>query len=338
MVPAYGEADKDPGTIARMFERDKDELRALGMPIRVRDEESEEGMVQRYSMRASETYLPYLALASSGGSQKPAKVPPPGYRDVTSLAFEPGELSVLLRGARCAKATGDATLANDADSAIRKLTHDFGIALGSVAGESEFDAVRAAEASVAPIATLLGDALLRRKSVSFKYHSMNRDVTERRAVEPYGLFFSSGHWYLAGRDTSNGELRKFRLSRMSEVESNSKKPQSADYEIPNNFRLAEHARAKGPWELGDGPAEEMVVGIRGESGATRAVKSLGAAVEGSANRRCFQVRRVDSFARWIMSFAGEVVPVSPQRLIEQYRLIVSATLQSYNTVSPTGRT
>jgi hypothetical protein len=30
-----------------------------------------------------------------------------------------------------------------------------------------------------------------------------------------------------------------------------------------------------------------------------------------------------------MSFAGEVVPVSPQRLIDQYRLIVSATLDLY---------
>ena len=327
MVPAYGAA-KEEDTIARMFERDKDELRAIGLPIRVREEESDEGMLQRYYMKASEMYLPYLTLASRCGAGT-GKVPPAGYRSVPALAFEPGELSVLLRGARCAKATGDPALAHDAESAIRKLTYDFGVALGSVAGESESDAVRIPEPTTAPIVSVLGDALLRRKRVTFTYHSMNRDVTDRRTVEPYGLFFSSGHWYLAGPDASNGELRKFRVSRMSDVEPNTKKPQSADYEIPAHFRLAAHARTKVPWELGDGPAEEMVVEVRGESGATRAVRSLGEAVHGHADRRRFHVRRVDSFARWIMSFAGEVVPVSPQRLIDQYRMIVLSTLELY---------
>ena len=326
MVPAYG-ADKEEDAVARMFERDKDELRAIGLPIRVREEESDEGMLQRYYMRAGETYLPYLALASRGDGAT-TRVPPVGYRSVPTLAFEPGELPVLLRGARCAKATGPA-LAQDADSAIRKLTYDFGVALGSVAGESESDAVRIPEPTTAPTVCMLGDALLRRKRVAFTYHSMNRDVTDRRTVEPYGLFFSSGHWYLAGQDVSNGELRKFRLSRMSDVEANTKKPQSSDYEIPAHFRLAVHARTKDPWELGDAPAEEMIIEVCGESGATRAVTSLGEAVDGQANRRRFQVRRVDSFARWIMSFAGEVVPVSPQRLIDQYRTIVSSTLGLY---------
>src|SRR5215510_5916749 len=63
LVPAYG-ATKDPATIARMFERDKDELRALGIPIRVREEETDEGVAERYYIKARDLYLPYLALAS----------------------------------------------------------------------------------------------------------------------------------------------------------------------------------------------------------------------------------------------------------------------------------
>lgn len=85
LVPAYGEA-KDSATLARMFERDKDELRALGLPIRVRDGDTENGETQRYYMKASEMYLPYLALASRAAGSVPARhVPPPGYRDVSTI-------------------------------------------------------------------------------------------------------------------------------------------------------------------------------------------------------------------------------------------------------------
>ena len=335
MVPAYG-ADREGVTILRMFERDKDELRALGIPIRVREEETDDGVLQRYQIKANEMYLPYLTLASQQ-PKRPAKVPPEGYRDVPQLVFEPGELSALLRAANCTRAAGHPVLAHDAESAIRKLTYDLGVALGSTAGESESDSVRPAEASVASTVSTLGGALLRHKTVTFDYHSMNRDVNDRRTVEPYGLFFISGHWYLAGRDAASGELRKFRVNRISGLEANAKKPQSVDYVIPPEFRLADHARAKDPWELGDAPAEEMIVEIRGESGATQAVHSLGAAVARSPRRRCFQVRRVDSFVRWIMSFAGEVIPVSPPHLVEQYKSVVAATLNIYSPAESAAR-
>ena len=93
-----------------MFERDKDELRALGLPIRVKDEETEDGMTQRYQIKASEMYLPYLALASRAAGSAPRPIPPAGYRTVPTLAFEPDELSALIRAARQTKAVGDPAL------------------------------------------------------------------------------------------------------------------------------------------------------------------------------------------------------------------------------------
>ena len=316
-------------TVDRMFERDKDELRALGLPIRVRLEETDEGQVQRYYIKASEMYLPYLALAARGSGSSTPRVPPSGYRSVPTIAFEPDELSVLIHAARKAKAVGVAPLARDAASAIQKLTYDLGASLGSTAGESDDHAARVAEPHAAPNVSLLGEALLRRKQVSFVYRSMNRDVTDARTVEPYGLFFSGGHWYLAGRDAQSGAVRSFRVSRMERMAANDKKPQSADYEIPNSFRLAAHARTKQSWELGDDAPEEMIVEIRGDSGASLAARTLGAAVDDAPNRRRFRVRRVDSFVRWIMSFAGEVVPISPPSLVEQYRAVIGATAALY---------
>jgi predicted DNA-binding transcriptional regulator YafY len=236
---------------------------------------------------------------------------------------------MLIRAARCARSVGDDTFAHDAESAISKLTYDFGVALGSVAGESERDAAVDTDAHSAPALRALGDALLRRKTVTFEYHSMNRDAVDRRTVEPYGLFFASGHWYLAGRDTSLGALRKFRLSRIRDLAKNAKKPQTPDYEVPKDFNLAAEARSKEAWELGDQAPEDMIVEIRGDSSAT-AVGSLGDAVEGAPNRRRFRVRRADSFVRWIMSFAGAVAPISPPSLVEHYDRVVAATLAQYN--------
>jgi proteasome accessory factor B len=187
-----------------------------------------------------------------------------------------------------------------------------------------------ADAASAPAVSTLGQALLRRKRVRFGYHSINRDATDDRSVEPFGLFFLSGHWYLAARDVESGELRSFRVSRVRSLDVNDKKPQSADYAIPAEFSLAAHARAKEPWEIGDDAPVEMVVEFRGESGASVAARSLGAEVPGAPLRRRFQVRRVDSFVRWLMSFAGEAVPVSPDELRDQYRAVVARALAVYS--------
>src|SRR5262249_50704337 len=142
--PAYGR-DADDATIARMFERDKDELRALGIPIRVVAEDIEEGEVQRYTVRPREMYLPFLALGASTRT-----IPPAGYRSLPTLSFEPDELRALLLAARRAKTVGEPTLARDAESAIRKLTHDVGLALGAVAGEPDEHSAQLQDEGSAP--------------------------------------------------------------------------------------------------------------------------------------------------------------------------------------------
>src|SRR5689334_5179103 len=172
-VPGYG-GDQTDATRARMFERDKDELRALGIPIRVRANDTEDGEEQRYYIRASELYLPYLS-PSARIRGKPS-VPPAGYRSLPTLVFEPDELSALIQAARVTKSAGVDALSSDATSAIQKLTYDLGAAIGSAVGESDDHAVRLPEQGTAPTVTTLGDALLRRKTVSFAYRSMNRDV------------------------------------------------------------------------------------------------------------------------------------------------------------------
>lgn len=95
-VPSYANPAQARDARARMFERDKDELRAFGVPI-----ESVELDVDMYGYRikAADFYLPYLVATASSRPVKPAKVDKYGYRSLRNLAFEPDELAVVAESA-----------------------------------------------------------------------------------------------------------------------------------------------------------------------------------------------------------------------------------------------
>jgi predicted DNA-binding transcriptional regulator YafY len=69
--------------------------------------------------------------------------------------------------------------------------------------------------------------------VQLRYRSARGEHTERR-VDPYGVAFHSGHWYLAAHDHLRGEMRTFRLDRVLGVEATRE-----TFERPDGFDLSE---------------------------------------------------------------------------------------------------
>ncbi|MDO8501627.1 MAG: WYL domain-containing protein [Gemmatimonadaceae bacterium] len=183
-IPGYLDSSKKKDALMRMFERDKDELRSFGIAIET--QQIEDGEATGYRLEKKGFYLPYLSLAREGkGASQRRKPDKYGYR-----------------------ALGDPVLTEEVDSAIRKLAFD--LPLRDV--ESVSDPERAVHAA-APrdsVFEAMNDALTRRKSVTFDYRTMATDKSSRRTIEPYGLFFLSSHWYVAGRDPDRLELRNFR--------------------------------------------------------------------------------------------------------------------------------
>ena len=328
-VPAYSDA-LDPehrDSVKRTFERDKDELKSFGVPIEVVaiDEES-----TGYRLTRKRFYLPYVSLARSQHPPVPA-----GYSGIPSAEFEPDELALLVEALQRLEALGDAALAADARASLSKLIFDRA-ALPEVPVDvlvldaDDQDRVPAARFDA------LAHALRKRKTVTFGYRSPSTGIAAERHVQPYGLFFVHAHWYLAALDHERAAVRNFRLSRMTGSSVNTARAQSPDYEIPATFRLREHAQSRAAWDLGD--AEPLVAEVRftGTSGAARAAASGGELVAGSApgdgaagETRRFHVRRLDTFARWLFSFAGEAEPVSPPALVETWRALGRATLALY---------
>jgi proteasome accessory factor B len=334
-VPAYLEdhsvvAGKPSDTLKRMFERDKDELRALGVPIETVGEPGSDESA--YTLRVRDFYLPYLGVVTARGIERPAKVTKFGYGAIESLAFEPDELVVIAEAAARVLQVGDAALVDDARSARRKLAFDLPLGATDV---PEADAL-AGGMLIAPSApadsrtlAALGDALFARKRVTCAYRGMAASDAASRTVEPYGLFFVSGHWYLAARDVDKAALRNFRVSRMAKVRVNPRAKDTPDYVIPGDFSLRAHAQSRQVLELGDMDSFEAIVEFRGESGVSRAARALGRPDAANPAVRRFHVRRTDSFARWLLSFAGEAVPVAPESLVNEYRLLVQATRARY---------
>ena len=321
-VPAYAGGEQIHETRRRMFERDKDELRDFGIPIDTVPA-PDEGDAAGYQLRIRDFYLPYLALRADGETKTPRKTDKYGYSSLPVLTFEAEELAAIAEAAGRLRELGDPLLAEHAESAIRKLACDLPV---DAASRPDSRVVPASARPAPESFAILGEALRRRKRVTLTYHTIGTDAKAPRTVEPFGLFFLTQHWYLAARTPDDPTVKNYRLNRIAGARVNAKQPGTPDYEIPDTFDLQEHAGSRQAWELGSGDAITAVVALRSASGAAVAAHRLGDAVEGADHLRRFRVRRVDGFARWLLSFAGDLEPVSPARVVDEYAGLVRETL------------
>jgi predicted DNA-binding transcriptional regulator YafY len=123
-IPAYavdlGATDKEKETVRRMFERDKDELRALGIPIETIDYTVNYGREQLtgYRLARKNFHLPSMKLVSEATGEGRAGAAR------TTFEISEAEASAALGGLREVAALPAFPLASHARSAFRKLAFD----------------------------------------------------------------------------------------------------------------------------------------------------------------------------------------------------------------------
>ena len=164
----------------RMFERDKDELRDIGIEIEVGTNERFFEDETGYRIRRDEFELPEITLESHEAA-------------VVGLA---------------ARVWQHARLATEASSAVVKLK-----AAGLPVDPDQLNLVEPQLAASEPAFEPLWDALLSRTPVEFTYGRIGQQSTWRE-VEPWGVVSWHGRWYLAGYDRGRKGSRLFRLSRI----------------------------------------------------------------------------------------------------------------------------
>jgi proteasome accessory factor B len=186
----------------RMFERDKDDLRSLGIEIEVGDLdiffEDEPGY--RIPQKSYELNVPNLTS-----------------RELALLSI-------------ASSFWNDSILAPSAQSGIRKLrslgipaTLDFEFRM-----KYRFD-------NPSQLLEEIAKAILQKSEISFAYDSSS---LKTRHLQPYRIVFWNGFWYLIGMDLDRKAIRLFKISRfLGGVEMSKKKNQ---FEIPQDFDVSEY--------------------------------------------------------------------------------------------------
>ncbi|MFT3871838.1 MAG: WYL domain-containing protein [Nocardioides sp.] len=210
----------------KMFERDKEELRSLGVPIEVGSLDTYFEDELGYRIRPDQFGLPEVSLTA----------------DEASLL---GLAAKVWEHARLAEVTTDA---------VRKLT-----AAGVAVDVAALEVVQPRLAADEPAFDVFWEATHTRTPVEFDYgRAAQRPAT--RHLQPWGVVRYAGHWYVVGLDTDRGAERVFRLSRVQGAPRLAGAPGS--FEVPADTDVRGVARRLAP----EAPAEPATVLVRSGSG------------------------------------------------------------------------
>jgi proteasome accessory factor B len=298
----------DPEAFRRNFERDKELLREMGLPL----------VVEQLDADRSDEQLGYRI------PRERYELPDPGLTEDELTALRLAASAVQMQGAWALDAT---------TAALRKLaaaTSAPGLSSGG-SGRSAWEAdpgrgeaarsgnpARTADPAkpdklVEPVglAALAGGesvaaafgAIAERRQLCFRY----RD--EERVVDPWRLSYRRGRWYLAGWDRLRQAERLFRLDRVS--------GQVRAVGPPGAFERPSGAAAEPPpaWRLGDD--EEVLVDLRVDASqapwalaAVGADTVVGSAEDGSVLLRV-PVTNQDAFRSFVLGFLDHAEIVAP---------------------------
>lgn len=192
----------------RTFERDKDELRALGVPIELGSYDALFDDEPGYRIRPSEFELPPIDLTADEAA-------------VVGVA---------------ARVWQHAAMAESTMSAIAKLR-----AAGIEPDTSQLASLEPSVQAQEPAFEPLWTAVIQRIRMSFTYRG-----GARRTLEPWGITSAKGRWYVVGRDVDRDAVRMFKLSRIADLPKRVSKPGA--YQVPDDLDLRALARSLAPAE------------------------------------------------------------------------------------------
>jgi predicted DNA-binding transcriptional regulator YafY len=290
--------DQDEAAFLRMFERDKEQLRAAGFAIEV----DEAG--RRYSLDRAATYRHPVTFTR--------------------------EEATLLKAVGVAM-LGDESFpfADDLRLALAKLMTDVpDVPAPDVGALGADESPREQGAAVAAIAAA-ADA---RKRVAFAYTNA-RGESRHHDVEPYGLFLRDGRWYLVARDPSLDEIRTYAVARMATVEPNTRAPKTSDFDRPPGFEV--RAWIALPFQYGAPGVPRVLAAMRLSGQAVRRVATL-TAEQGTflpAGRGVLTWRIMVSdpvaLASWVVASGPGIELTGPPEAVEAMRAGLANVVESH---------
>lgn len=280
-VPGYEhdwEDKKGHEAFQRKFERDKAELRRIGIPLQSGIDYFAEGE-RGYRIARSDFELPQLSLT-----------------DAEAAAV-----------AAAARLWQQPELQSGSADALRKL-RAAGIDVESHAAASPVKSLPGAEAALAPFF----EAVASRRTVVFDYLGSRDESAQQRRIQPWGCAAWRGRWYVAGYDLDRDAQRCFRLSRISgKVRLTG--PEGA-YAIPDGVDVLAFAVESEDRQL---PSRaKILVRPKRAWGVRRHVDQIGPRTA-EGDEACFSYTDTTATAAWLASFGPDVLVLEPPELVKE---------------------
>lgn len=274
MVEAYRWVESDEA-FDRMFERDKEDLRAMGIPL----------VTEEIGVFEDEQ----------------------GYRiDQRDYALAPVELTTDERAVvgLASRAWAHATMAGTAATAWRKIAADDEVA------EDPFVGLEPQLGGTEPAFEPLKDAVLHSTPVRFDYARPGAGGSRPRHVEPWYLTAWHGRWYLVGHDLDREAARVFRLSRIaSAVTSTGEAP---TVPVPDDLDPVSMIAATDP---APGQASPVALRVRvGTGHGLRRRATSVTSLDGEWDRVELDHCDLDGFVSEVVSHGSDVVVEEPAQL------------------------
>jgi predicted DNA-binding transcriptional regulator YafY len=157
--------------------------------------------------------------------------------------------------------------------------------------------------------TTMRECMLHRHRISMHYHSFSRVETERK-VDPLALSLRWGNWYLIGYCHLRGEMRTFRVDRITNL-----KPLEETFIFPSDFDaktyLEESMRWENRYKVEVWASPEISAEMNERSGDWMKVTNN---PDGSATVR-FEADNLNWVTSWVLGWGKHVKAISPPQLI-----------------------
>lgn len=184
LVAGYADCPTDEA-FSRMFERDKNELRDLGIPLET-GRVSQFDPVEGYRINREAYRLPPVELTA----EEAAAVA------VATRLWESPELITATQGALIKLRAAGVDI--DADTPI------------AITSSTALPGLRGSEDALGVLLAAIDNG----QAVQFSHRPSRTEPSRTRTVEPWGVVTHRGRWYLVGHDRDRDDTRTFRLSRI----------------------------------------------------------------------------------------------------------------------------
>jgi len=190
----------------------------------------DERTVRRYVEHLLDLDIPVRSVRGRHGGYRLA----PGYRMPPLMLTGEEALAVLLglvAGRRAGLITTSVAAAESAVAKVRRvLPEDLGRRLDALLAIADFTApARSTLTAEAEVLLTVAEAAHDRRPVELAYLAGHGGASER-VVHPYGIVAHSGRWYLTGLDSVSGQVRTFRVDRITAVHT-----RDGTFDVPTDF-------------------------------------------------------------------------------------------------------